>query len=232
MQQFFFFINSFPKSYPWYLNGLKWLLVALLGAFIGSFISYEFTCWRDKKLDKKEKFNELNAVSNSVCFYLALQQSELTKLIMDIKKRIDILHELPESKEIPRNTLILITQDFNVCENLQINMENVGKIILSVTENCKDIVESLQEIFISNEWYLKSISMLERFGDFKKSISQNERFLELIFGFVNSNFPVYEKQIKKTISFNKNTLETFSKKMQQYFGIKINVTTGEVIKLN
>jgi hypothetical protein len=91
MEQILFFVGNLPaqENLSWYLDAAKWLASSLIGAFI----TYYFTRQRDKRLDAKKEFNDLTAVSNSICFYLALQQSELTKLEMDIKARMEFLQK-------------------------------------------------------------------------------------------------------------------------------------------
>lgn len=130
-----------------------------------------------------------------------------------------------------RDNIVQIAQDFTVCKNLAIDIESVGKIILSVTESNKNIVPLLQDIFISNEWYMKAIAMLESFNNFKRSVPQAGRSVDEIFQFVESNFPEYEKQIDQTKSFGKKTLDSFRESIGKYFGVKVNVTTGEVFQI-
>lgn len=228
MEQILFFVGNLPaqENVSWYLDAIKWLASSLIGALI----TYYFTRQRDKGLDAKKEFNDLTAISNSICFYLALQQSELTKLSKDVKDRIDAFQKLCGG-DASRDNRIRITQDFTVCKNLNIDIEAAGKIILSITERNKDVVGILQDVFINNEWYFKTIAMLEKFNDFKRSMAQVEHGVDYIFQFVESNFPEYEKQIDQTKSFGKKTLDSFRESMGTYFGVKINVTMGEVFQV-
>lgn len=214
----------------WFLKGATWLFSLVIASSIGSLVTYYFTRRRDNKIDEKKEKDELNGISHAICFSLALQQSELTRLIMNIKDRKQLLGEIKKSGQCPEN-LKEIGQDFELHKNININLEYLSK-ILAAGKSKRGIVEVMQCIFISNNHYLENIEMLERYQQFKKSIPENENFFNYMLGFLESNLPQYEKSIEKSQSFGKQTIDSFRAMMIEKFKIKIEISLGEIVKIS
>lgn len=206
-----------------------------IASIIGSLITYYFTRRRDKKIDEKKEEDELNGISHAICFSLALQQSELTRLMMNIKNRKQLLDKIKLDNKTKKDSphpenLKEIGQDFDLHKNININLEYLSK-ILSAGKSKRGIVEVMQCIFISNNHYFENINMLERYQKFKRSIPQNKKFFAYLLDFLESNLPQYEKSIEKAQSFGKQTIDSFRVMMLEKFKIKIEIANGEIVKI-
>lgn len=74
--------------------------------------------------------------------------------------------------------------------------------------------------------------MLERYNQFKRSIKQDAYFIKNIRDFLERNLPIYKETIEKVEDFTRKTFDSFREEMLKSFGIKINVSTGDVIQLD
>jgi hypothetical protein len=212
--------------YDWFLTGLGWFL----SAAGGSSITHLFTRWRDKKVDQTKEKDELTGIGNAICFYLALQQSELINLKKNIEDRKTLL-EKQKNNSFDR-TIVQITQDFTLCKDLNINIETACKIILSAKQAQRGIPETLQSVFISNKRYMKILETLERYHEAKRTILKDNLDLNTLLNFLEANLSQYEKMIEEALPFAKTTLDSVKTIMLEHFGIKINISMGDTFKSN
>ena len=214
------------------MHYLKKFFSFFLPAVIGSLITHFFNRRRDKKIDDKKEKDELFGIGNLVCFLLALQQSELVKLKKDIEARI-LNFETQKSFFSERDKIIQITQDFSLCEEINVDIKDSCKIILLAGKNARGIIEELQSVFISNRKYIDFIKKIKNYHEFKRALSSNQDATNSIIQFLDSNLKSFKEIASENLSFNQKTLTSFKRMMFEKFKIKINISTSRVpIKLN
>lgn len=216
----------------WFLIGLGWFA----SSAGGSLITHFFTRQRDEAKDKKADRTKLVATCNSVCFYLAMQLSELGGLSKDIEYRSLQLQMIKKTDTLTRDITVAILQDFIFSKDLNINMEKISEVILPASGDQRGIVEILQSTFISNKKYFKIINTLERYNEAKR-IMNNETtdktiFMQNVLLFAENNMLQYQKEIEQNIRFISQSLDAFKATIKEKFNITVNLSLGEVVKLN
>ncbi len=216
----------------WFLSGLSWLLSSV----VGGLITYLFMKHRDESTERKKIRNELVATSQLVCFYLAMQQSELGGLLKNIEYRQSQLNNIKANETRSRDSIVAVLQDFSLYQQLNINIEKISEVILFSGNNERGIVEVLQSIFISNKKYFKILSTLERFNEVKRLREKEAADVNVIranlLSFSEINFPEYIKEIEQNFEFISKSLESFKATMKDKFNIIINLSVGPVVQLN
>lgn len=216
----------------WFLAGLSWF-----GSSAGgSLIAYFFYRRRDAAFDKKNERNKLVATCNSVCFYLAMQISELGSLSKDIEYRISQLQKIKDAGVTTREARVAALQDFVFCKDLNLDMEKISEIILSVSRDQRGIVEILQSIFLSNKKYFKVINTLERYNEAKRLMNNETTdaniYMHNLLQFAESNMPEYKKEIEQNMQFISQTLDAFKTTVKNKFNVTVNLSVGGIVKLN
>ena len=226
-------IIQFVVSHSWILHGLGWLLSSI----VGSFVTYCFIRRRDNEISEENKTDNLVSMCNLVCLNLAFQYSELENLKMNIHNRLPILSKITDVESTyTRDEIVQLMQDFHFCKDINIDINNTGKLLLSAAANKRGATEILQSVFLSNKNYFNVINVLERYHESKRLIctqSQSDDVcLVNLARFLQSNAPQYLEQINKAQSFGKQTFDFFKKTMLEMFEIKIYMSLGERIKLD
>lgn len=216
----------------WFLTGLGWFA----SSAGGSFITYLFTRQRDAAFDKKNKRNKLVATCNSVCFYLAMQISELGGLSKDLENRVTQLQKVKEPGNTAREVRVAALQDFVFCKDLNVDMEKLSEVILSAGGDQRGMVEILQSTFLSNKKYFKIISTLERYNEAKRLMNNETTdanvYMQNLLCFAETNMPEYKNEIEQNMKFISQTLDAFKWTVKDKFNITVNLSVGGIVRLN
>lgn len=216
----------------WFLTGLGWLA----SSAGGSLITYLFTRRRDAAFDKKNERNKLVATCNSVCFYLAMQISELGGLFKDLEHRVEQLQKIKDISDRTREVRVAALQDFVLCKDLNVDIGKVSEVILSSSGDQRGIVEILQSTFLSNKKYFKIINALERYNEAKR-LMRNETteaniYMSNLLKFAETNMPEYKNEVEQNMRFITQTLDAFKSTVRDKFNITINLSVGGVVRIN
>jgi hypothetical protein len=195
---------------------------------MGGLITYAFNRYKDEKLKKDEAIN----LSYLIWFSLSTQYSVLAKLLREIGDRNKILQEMAKKKEelskkvpfggetFPEAKTISLIQEFNLCIDIPINYEHLGKVILPASKKHKEVIEILRDCFICNKKYADCLIPLNMFNKIKQNDKSDRP--ELI-KFLKLNLPKLETQINSAMEFNKNTSNSFKEMVMQVLAEEITV---------
>lgn len=215
--------------FDWFLTGLGWFTASA----VGGFATYLYTQHHDKVKEQKEARNKLNATCHSVCFYLAMQQSELGGLLKDVKYRIKQLENINNNTAPTREQMVAALQDFVFYKEINVSIEKISEVILPAGNDQRGIVETLNCIFISNKKYNKTLNSLDRFNEAKRLMNKDKNInLTRLLRFAEVNLPEYMKEIEQNMAFISQSLEAFKAEVKTKFNIVINLSVGEFVKLN
>jgi len=214
----------------WFLTGFGWFA----SSAVGGFATYLYTRHHEEAKDRKKSRNKLTATCHSVCFCLAMQQSELGGLLKDIEYRIVQLKDV-ESGMVTRDKMVTVLQDFPFYKDLGVNIKNISEVLLFAGNDQRGIAEILQSIFISNKKYFKVLNTLERFNEAKRLMDKEDDAnltRQNLLQFANTNLPQYKIEIEQNMRFISQSLEAFKATIKEKFNITVNLSVGELVKLN
>lgn len=197
-------------------------------------INYLYRRHHDEAKERKEARKKLNATCHSVCFYLAMQQSELGGLLKDIEYRIKQLNAIKKTGAANREMTVAALQDFVFCKDININIDKISEVIFPAGNDQRGVVEILQCVFISNKKYFKILNTLERFNEAKRLINQEDgaNAMPNLLTFTDTNLPQYQKEIAQNMAFILRSLEAFKAEVKEKFKIIVRLSVGDFIQLN